>query len=137
MKKMPDNYIQNHWLPATFTLTMPPGIQERLDAFVNRKASDTNRVVKRKPRKPSMTHATLEGRSNQQSTQPPLPTSTPPACLTGDTVKQMREAKGWTQAYLASLVGKSVTWIKLIESGRRRIQDADQLTLRQVLGLTS
>lgn len=70
MKKMPDNYIQNHWLPATLTLTMPPGIQERLDAFVNRKASDTNRFVKRQSRKPSMTHAALEGRSNQQSTQP-------------------------------------------------------------------
>lgn len=139
MKKMPDNYIQNHWLPATLTLTMPPGIQERLDAFINRKASDTNRIVKRKSIKPSMTHATLEGQSDRQPTQTPpqLPTSTPPACLTGDTVKQMRETKGWTQAYLASLVGKSVSWVKLIESGRRRIQDADRLTLRQVLGLTS
>lgn len=138
-KKMPDNYIQNHWLPATLTLTMPPGIQERLDAFVNRKASDTNGVAKRRSRKTSITHGAVEAQSNQKSPQTP-PQETPftqPVCLTGDTVKQTRETRGWTQAYLASLVGKSVSWVKLIETGRRKIQDADRAILRQVLGLMS
>ena len=35
------------------------------------------------------------------------------------------------------LVGKSVSWVKLIESGRRKIQEADQATLRQVFGVMS
>jgi len=138
-KKMPDNYIQNHWLHATLTLTMPSGIQERLDGFIKRKVSDINGVAKRRSRKTSITHATVEGQSDQQSPQTPpqVSPSTQPACLTGDTVKQTRETRGWTQAYLASLVGKSVSWVKLIESGRRKIQDADQATLRQVLGVMS
>ncbi len=129
-KKMPNNYIQNHWLPASLTLTMPPGIQERLDAF-------TNRVAKHRSGKSGVTHATVEGQLDQLSPQTPSQKtpSTQLASLTGDIVKQTRESKSWTQAYLASLVGKSTSWVKLVESGRRKIQDADQGTLRQVLGL--
>lgn len=135
IKKMPDNYIENHWLPATLTLIMPPGIQERLDGFVKRRVSDTNAVAKRRFRKTSIIHATAEAQSDQQP--PQTPPSTQSACVTGDTVKQIRETRGWTQVYLASLVGKSVSWVKLIESKRRKIQDADQARLRQILDLSS
>lgn len=123
-KKMPDNYIKKHWLPATLTLVMPSGIQKRLNTFAYRKASDTKRQAK----KPPIVQATVK---NLLPQTPPLPQS---VCLTGDSVRQTRKTKGWTQAYLASLVGKSVSWVKLIETGRRKIQDAEQTTLQQILG---
>jgi transcriptional regulator with XRE-family HTH domain len=50
-------------------------------------------------------------------------------------IKAARQAKGWTQAQLASKIGKSVSWVKLVESDRRRVVDADQSLLRQVLDI--
>ncbi|NJR48788.1 MAG: helix-turn-helix transcriptional regulator [Leptolyngbyaceae cyanobacterium CSU_1_3] len=50
-------------------------------------------------------------------------------------MKAARQAKGWTQAQLATTIGKSVSWVKLVESDRRRAVDEDQSLLRQVLGI--
>ncbi len=55
--------------------------------------------------------------------------------VTGIMVQQARKSLGLTQAYVASLVGKSVSWVKLIETGRRKIQPKEQEILRSVLKL--
>jgi ribosome-binding protein aMBF1 (putative translation factor) len=62
-------------------------------------------------------------------------TSTSIANLTGEALKQARLSKGWTQTHLASLIGKSVSWVKLAEGGLRRIKEDDQIRLQIILNL--
>jgi DNA-binding XRE family transcriptional regulator len=67
---------------------------------------------------------------------PARPTPAVPAPpLLGSEIRQAREAKGWSQQYLAMLVGKSQQWVAFIERGQRKIQLQDQVTLRTLLGL--
>ena len=56
---------------------------------------------------------------------------------TSSQIRQAREAKGWSQQHLATLVGKSQQWVAFIERGQRKIQPQDQLALRTLLGFDS
>lgn len=121
-KWLPDNYMLNHWFPAKLTFRLPPQIQECLDEIEARR-TENHRLPAAK-------------RSNPETTsQGTAIASLPTADLNGATVKAARQAKGWTQAQLASTVGKSVSWVKLVESDRRRALDADQSLLRQILSI--
>jgi len=44
----------------------------------------------------------------------------------GEQLKQLRVAKGLSQVELASRIGRSASWVKMVESGKRRIQPKDQ-----------
>lgn len=124
-KWLPDNYIPRYWFPAKLTFRLPAQIQECLDEMEVRRAEKTKAL-------PSSGSAL----NNRTSNTAPAPQATPqirPPELDGKTVKAARQVKGWTQAYLASLVGKSVSWVKLVESDRRRIVEEDQRLLRQYL----
>jgi DNA-binding transcriptional regulator YiaG len=54
------------------------------------------------------------------------------AIQSGQQLKELRVAKGMTQSVLASKLGKSTSWVKLVETGRRSITDADQTLLVQI-----
>jgi DNA-binding transcriptional regulator YiaG len=122
-KWLPDNYISKHWFPAKLTFKLPAQIQDCLDEIEARRVE----TVKQKPSGAPFKSATSE--TNQS-----LPVAARPVAeLKGATVKAARQANGWTQARLADAVGKSVSWVKLVESDRRRVVDDDQSLLRQIL----
>ena len=51
----------------------------------------------------------------------------------GEQLKQMRIAKGLSQSGLASKIGRSASWVKMVETGKRNIQPQDHATLLSVL----
>jgi len=126
-KWLPDNYISNHWFPAKISFKLPSQIQECLDDLEARRTEKSRRAS---------ASASAKRRSIEADAQPgTVMAQLPAAELTGATVKAARQAKGWTQAQLASTMGKSVSWVKLVESDRRRAIDTDQSLLRQVLDI--
>jgi DNA-binding transcriptional regulator YiaG len=70
------------------------------------------------------------------STTKALPTTdspTPQRIETGEQLKALRLTRGMTQGTLAEKLGKSVSWVKLVETGRRNITPTDQTTLAEIL----
>jgi len=126
-KWLPDSYISKHWFPAKLTFRLPMQIQECLDELETRRTEKTSRGSSGASSTRNKPNRTVKG-----STAKAL---LPAAELNGMTVKAARQAKGWTQAQLATTIGKSVSWVKLVESDRRRAVDEDQSLLRQVLGI--
>jgi len=53
----------------------------------------------------------------------------------GTEIKEVRERAGMTQLELARRVGRSRSFIALVEQGRRRASEEDLQRLREVLGL--
>jgi DNA-binding transcriptional regulator YiaG len=47
----------------------------------------------------------------------------------GAQLKQFRIARGWSQADLADYLDRSLSWVKMVESGKRQIQSIDQSKL--------
>ena len=71
---------------------------------------------------------------------PAAPTVTPSPvpsdqALFGSMIREARERRGITQLELARLVGRSRSFIALVEQGRRRASDEDVRKLREVLGI--
>lgn len=58
-----------------------------------------------------------------------------PSELTAEQIIAARKDKGWSQRRLASMMGKSQSWIRDIESSRFEIKQADRERLRNILGL--
>ena len=126
-KWLPDNYISKHWFPAKIAFKLPLQIQECLDNLEARRIEKSSRAS---------TSAATRRRSREVDTLPATVIAQLPAAeLAGATIKAARQAKGWTQAHLASTIGKSVSWVKLVESDRRRAVDSDQSLLRQILDI--
>jgi hypothetical protein len=75
-----------------------------------------------------------EVRPAARSQTPPAPFVLPPR-LTGSAVRQARLAKGWSQQELARQVGKSQSWVALVEQDKRTIPPQEQATLRTLLEL--
>lgn len=124
-KWLPDNYIFKHWFPAKLTFRLPAQIQDSLNEIEARRAEKTSRK----------SSGMASNRSPAEMISSSLIPQLPAVELNGATVKAARQAKDWTQAQLAATVGKSVSWVKLVESDRRRAVDTDQSLLRQVLGI--
>jgi len=82
------------------------------------------------PLLPSSSESEPKHWSNQSKSDPKLQDK---AELTGNRVKELREAKGLSQSQLASIVGKSTSWVKQVETGRRRIPQPNQKKLLEVL----
>lgn len=55
--------------------------------------------------------------------------------LTGSQVKKAREAKGWSQRNLATIIGKNQSWIARFEKDKQKIQPEDQEQLQKVLDI--
>lgn len=133
-KALPKGFF-DIWLNGVVIVTGPPILESAMTALEEKKSQ----AVKQKVAKSSKKSDQAKGKNEQQTFQPntALVEVTQLPNFTGDRVKQMRQSQGWTQAYLASLVGKSVSWVKLVESGRRNIQADTQETLQRVFSLAS
>lgn len=55
----------------------------------------------------------------------------------GEQLKQLRITKGWSQAHLAEQIGRSLSWVKMVETGKRKIQTQDQSAILSVLRLST
>lgn len=132
-KTLPKGFF-DIWLNGVVIISGPPMLESAMAALEEKKSQ----AIKEKATKSSKKSDRAKGKNEQQTLQPhtALVEATQLPNLTGDQVKQMRQSQGWTQARLASLVGKSVSWVKLVESGRRSIQADSQETLQRVFSLT-
>ncbi len=70
----------------------------------------------------------LSGRSPKRST----PRKSKPLIRSGQELRDLRVSKGMTQSALATHLGKSTSWVKLVETDRRNITAADQELLQQL-----
>ena len=43
----------------------------------------------------------------------------------GTVIREARKAKGWSRAFLAATMGKSVSWVDAIETGHRKVSEKD------------
>ena len=114
LRQLPADYWRR-LLAATLTLTPPEPIPALLATVV-----EAERPTPRGPTRPPSPPLVL----------PPLP---PP--LTGPQVRQARRAKGWSQHELARQVGKSQSWVALVEQDKRTMLPQEQATLRTLLAL--
>ncbi|MGG6268835.1 helix-turn-helix domain-containing protein [Leptolyngbya sp. AN03gr2] len=69
--------------------------------------------------------------SSQSSPEPrssiaPAPKPVKPIIESGEQMKQFRLSRGWSQADLAAQLERSVSWVKMVENGKRRLQSIDQ-----------
>jgi len=117
--RMPDGFFKV-WLNSVVTITAPTNVEAALREFEDKKVGAAKKVSSQRQSKklqnPNKSHIHL-------------------AELTGEVLKQVRLSQGWTQAHLASLLGKSVSWVKLAESGRRRIKEDDQVRLQKIFDM--
>ncbi|MBD0362932.1 MAG: helix-turn-helix transcriptional regulator [Coleofasciculus sp. C3-bin4] len=118
-KRMPDRFFKD-WLNSVVTIISPTSVEAALLKFEEKKVQAAKKVF-------TQHKSTKFHKANN--------TSTSIANLTGEVLKQARLSKGWTQAHLASLIGKSVSWVKLAEGGLRRIKEDDRIRLQIILNL--
>lgn len=45
--------------------------------------------------------------------------------LPGTVIREARKAKGWSRAFLAATMGKSVSWVDAVETGHRNVSEKD------------
>lgn len=115
----------NRLLTAKLWIQPPEVIANRLDEI------DQSR--KRYSREPESRRATGSFASTASKG---LATMTKPVAQkieSGDQLKQMRIAKGISQSGLASKIGRSASWVKMVETGKRNIQPQDHEVLLAVL----
>lgn len=129
-RQLPKGFFEI-WLNGVVGITAPPAIESAMKEFEKRKVQ----IAKGKPKGSSRKSHRVKGDDRVVETPTKLAQPSQLEVLTGETVKQLRFKQGWTQAHLASRIGKSVSWVKLVESGRRRIKDDDQEALRKLLGI--
>lgn len=43
----------------------------------------------------------------------------------GSVIREARKAKGWSRAFLAATMGKSISWVDAVETGHRRVCEED------------
>ena len=53
----------------------------------------------------------------------------------GSVIREARTAKGWSRAFFAATMGKSVSWVVAIETGYRKVSQKDLPKLINKLGL--
>ncbi|MDX2241695.1 MAG: helix-turn-helix transcriptional regulator [Leptolyngbyaceae cyanobacterium bins.302] len=74
--------------------------------------------------------------SPEPSNQLPETTKPTERIDSGEKLKALRLTRGMTQSVLAAKIGKSTSWVKLVETGRRSITPEDQTLLLTVLQAT-
>lgn len=62
---------------------------------------------------------------------------TPASRMDGALLKELRTKQGLTQSALSTLVGKSLSWVKQVETGRRAITAGDQVRIQEILNLVT
>ena len=78
---------------------------------------------------PQQPREILSNQKNNSQNQPP----------TGTVIREARKAKGWSRAFFAATMGKSVSWVDTVETGHRNVSEKDlpklidKLELHQVV----
>ncbi len=103
----------------------PLAIAEKLDAI-----AEYRRALSKDPEpQEPMVNTVVQTRKVKRScngNQPTLPQST---IESGEQLKLFRLAQGWSQSVLAAKIERSVSWVKMVESGKRRVQPEDRSKL--------
>ncbi len=115
-------------LNARILVRPPKELLEHLDKLKGSKPTESPAI---NPSTPSETSPFKQKKQSAQST--PLPNETNKEVLNGTTLKALRTTKGLTQSSLAALTGKSLSWVKQVETGRRNIAPDDRLRLLEIL----
>ncbi len=55
----------------------------------------------------------------------------------GEMIRKARKAKGWSRAFFASTMGKSISWVDAVETNHRQVSAKDLPMLIERLGLNS
>lgn len=55
--------------------------------------------------------------------------------LSGNVIREARKAKGWSRAFFATTMGKSVSWVDAVETGTRQVSHKDLPKLLNTLEL--
>ncbi|MBW4566329.1 MAG: helix-turn-helix transcriptional regulator [Mojavia pulchra JT2-VF2] len=55
--------------------------------------------------------------------------------LSGNLIREARKAKGWSRAFFATTMGKSVSWVDAVETGTRQVSQKDLPKLLNTLEL--
>ncbi|MEH2010704.1 helix-turn-helix domain-containing protein [Nostoc sp.] len=55
--------------------------------------------------------------------------------LSGNVIREARKAKGWSRAFFATTMGKSVSWVDAVETGTRKVSQKDLPKLLNTLEL--
>ena len=55
--------------------------------------------------------------------------------LSGNVIREARKAKGWSRAFFATTMGKSVSWVDAVETGTRKVSQKDLPKLLNTLQL--
>ena len=53
----------------------------------------------------------------------------------GIAIREARKAKGWSRAFFAAIMGKSVSWVDAVETGHRKVSQKDLSKLLDTLDL--
>lgn len=110
-------------LTARMMVRPPEEILHRLEEIRGVALSEQNRPQK------------SERKLISPKTDNQLPGGSLPALqvASGEQLKALRLTRGMTQAVLAAKLGKSTSWVKLVETGRRNITESDQAALAELL----
>ncbi|MBW4628981.1 MAG: helix-turn-helix transcriptional regulator [Brasilonema octagenarum HA4186-MV1] len=123
------------WLNSIVSITPPSAIEARIVGLENKKTKKAKAYSRSRSQKLSQSNPEVSITQSEIHSQPVAASFPSQVEITGCMVKQARQVLGFTQAHVASLVGKSVSWVKLIETGRRKIQTQDGEALRKILNL--
>jgi DNA-binding transcriptional regulator YiaG len=66
------------------------------------------------------------------SSQPSKDNIQPP---TGNVIREARKTKGWSRAFFASTMGKSISWVDAVETDTRKVSQKDMPKLLNILEL--
>ncbi|MBM0744867.1 helix-turn-helix transcriptional regulator (plasmid) [Phormidium sp. CLA17] len=99
----------------------PKAISDRLDALEEARRRTETRLP------------TISTAKTSQGGMAITPPKLPKEIQSGEQLKQLRITKGWSQAYLADQIGRSLSWVKMVETGKRNIQPQDQSAILSVL----
>ncbi|MBD2730386.1 helix-turn-helix transcriptional regulator [Nostoc sp. FACHB-892] len=55
--------------------------------------------------------------------------------LSGNLIRESRKAKGWSRAFFATTMEKSVSWVDAVETGTRQVSQKDLPKLLNTLEL--
>lgn len=126
-----------HLLKGRIWIQPPNEIEEKLDEIADSRRYSL--AASSNPNQRSVSFSKSQRRRSSRSTvESALSTTTPnpEACKTrplissGEELRSFRISKGWTQKTLATKLGRSVSWVKMVEKGERNIQPEDQEKLQ-------
>lgn len=119
----------------------PTEIADKLDAIAEHRRTAFKETVQRKlpsvePTSQSKASHPKHSRSGiSQLTQTKTKSSS--VIESGEQLRQWRISQGWSQSVLADKLGRSPSWVKMVESGKRKIQPEDQSKLLEYSTETS